>query len=110
MFGLVICPKKTILIPNKHNYVNVCSYHQTIHLDKNKQFRVNSSCEDLSQTISESWFVLPPLLEFYYKRTHPTYKVLPTFRNDCAHVNTPTMEFIYPKDGSKIILASPYKT
>ena len=67
-----ICPKKSISIPNKQNYVKVCNYHQNIHLDKNKQFRVNSSCEDLSQTVSESWFVLPPLQEFYFKRTHPT--------------------------------------
>lgn len=104
-----ICPKKSISIPNKQNYVKVCNYHQNIHLDKNKQFRVNSSCEDLSQTVSESWFVLPPLQEFYFKRTHPTYKVLPTFRSDCIRVNTPTMEFIYPKEGSKIVLAKNFE-
>ena len=104
-----ICPKKSISIPNKQNYVKVCNYHQSIHLDKNKQFRVNSSCEDLSQTVSKSWFVLPPLQEFYFKRTHPTYKVLPTFRSDCIRVNTPTMEFIYPKEGSKIVLAKNFE-
>tara|TARA_R110002050_G_scaffold16719_2_gene50593 strand:+ start:59127 stop:61469 length:2343 start_codon:yes stop_codon:yes gene_type:complete len=104
-----ICPRKTISIPNKRNYIKACSYHQTIHLDKNKQFRVNSSCEDLSKTVAVSWFVLPPLLEFYYKKTHPTYKTLPPFRSDCMPVYTPTMEFIYPKDGSKIILAKNFE-
>lgn len=100
-----ICPSKTIDIPKKQNYVNACAFHQTIHLDKNKQFRVNSSCEDLSQTFAESWFVLPPIQEFYYKKSHPLYTSLPPFRNDCIAVNTPTMEFIYPKNGTKIILA-----
>jgi penicillin-binding protein 1C len=104
-----ICPKKTISIPNKQNYVQVCNYHQTIHLDQIRQFRVNSSCADLSQTSSASWFVLPPLQEFYYKKAHPTYKSLPSFRNDCISSSTPTMEFIYPKDGSKIILAKNFE-
>ncbi|WP_158974756.1 penicillin-binding protein 1C [Cellulophaga sp. L1A9] len=103
------CPIKTIDIPKKQNYVKACGYHRIIHLDKNKQFQINSSCEELSNTIAESWFVLPPLLEFYYKRTHPTYKSLPEFRSDCVSVLVPTMEFIYPKDRSRIILAKNFE-
>lgn len=103
------CPINSIDIPNKRNYVSVCSFHKTIQLDKGRQFRVNSSCEDLSTTISESWFVLPPILEYYYKKTHPTYKPLPPYRKDCISVNIPTMQFIYPKNGSKIILAKNFE-
>ncbi|TMM59199.1 penicillin-binding protein 1C [Maribacter algarum] len=98
------CPRKTISIPNKPNYVNACNFHQMVQLDVQKQFRVNSSCVDLSTAISESWFSLPPLMEFYYKRTHPLYKPLPPFRNDCKSTNAPPMEFIYPKNGSRISL------
>ena len=97
-----ICPKKTIAIPNKENYVKACHYHQIIQLDSQKQFRVNSSCTDLSKALSVSWFSLPILMEFYYKRTHSFYKPLPPFRNDCIRTNAPPMEFIYPKDGSRI--------
>ncbi|MBQ0740408.1 penicillin-binding protein 1C, partial [Aquimarina celericrescens] len=87
------------------NYVTECKFHQVIQLDKNKQFRVNSSCEELSETITQSWFVLPPIMEYYYKKSHPTYKNLPSFRNDCLSTNTSPMEFIYPKNGSNIVLA-----
>ncbi|MBO0590954.1 penicillin-binding protein 1C [Cellulophaga sp. E16_2] len=104
-----ICPRITIDIPKKQNYVHACGYHKTIHLDQNKQFRINSSCEDLSNTITEPWFILPPLMEFYYKRTHPSYKSLPAFRDDCISVLTPTMEFIYPKNRSRIILAKNFE-
>jgi len=69
-----------------------------IQLNAERQFRVNSSCADLSTTISESWFSLPPLMEFYYKRTHPVYKSLPPFDKDCENTNAPPMEFIYPKN------------
>ncbi len=96
------CPPKTTSIPNKKNYVKACNFHHVIQLDTNSQFRVNSSCTDLSETIAQSWFTLPPLMEFYYKRTHPTYKVLPSFRKDCQSKNTPLMAFIYPTNGSRI--------
>lgn len=98
------CPAKWIAIPKKQNFVTSCGYHQMVQLDAQKQFRVNSSCIDLAQTVSKSWFVLPPLMEFYYKRAHPNYKVLPPFRSDCESTNAPPMEFIYPKNGSRITL------
>lgn len=99
-----LCPTETISIPNKENYVKSCSFHQPVYLDPQKQFRVNSSCADLSTANSTAWFSLPPLMEFYYKRTHPLYKPLPPFRNDCESTNEPPMEFIYPKSGSRITL------
>ncbi len=104
-----ICPKKTISIPNKENYVKACNYHQMVQLDSQRQFRVNSSCIDLSTSVSESWFSLPPLMEFYYKRTHPVYKPLPPFRLDCKSTNAPPMEFIYPKNGSRISLTKNFE-
>ncbi len=103
------CPQKTIAIPNKQNYVKACSFHQIVQLDSQRQFRVNSSCADLSTTVSESWFTLPPLLAFYYKKTHPSYKTLPYFRNDCEKTNIPPMEFIYPKNGSRISLTKNFE-
>ncbi len=104
-----ICPTTSISIPNKENYVKACNYHQMVQLDAQKQFRVNASCVDLSTAVSSSWFLLPPLMEFYYKRTHPAYKPLPPFRKDCKSTNAPPMEFIYPKNGSRISLTKNFK-
>lgn len=104
-----ICPTKRIRIPAKENYVPPCGYHQMIHLDSQKQLRVNSSCSDLASAQAESWFSLPPLMEFYYKRTHPLYRSLPPFRNDCIPTNVAPMEFIYPKNGSRITLTKNFE-
>ncbi len=104
-----ICPTKTISIPNKENYVKSCGYHQSIYLDAQNQFRVNSSCVDLSESNAKSWFSLPPLMEFYYKRTHPLYTPLPPFRNDCVSTNVTPMEFVYPKNGSRISLTKNFE-
>ena len=99
-----ICPTKTISIPNKQNYVSECKYHQMVYLDQAKQFRVNSSCAELASAVSESWFVLPPLMQFYYRTKHPSYKVLPPFQKGCSNNSASPMDFIYPKNGSSITL------
>lgn len=104
-----ICPTKTISIPRKNNFVKACNYHRTILLDQQKQFRVNSSCSDLSRAHTETWFVLPPLMEFYYKKNHPTYKTIPLFRDDCKNTFETSMEFIYPKNGNRIVLAKNFE-
>ncbi|WP_034042529.1 penicillin-binding protein 1C [Wocania ichthyoenteri] len=81
-----------------------CPYHVLIHLDKAEKFQVNSSCEDISNITHKSWFVLPPLMAYYYKTKNPFYRPIPKFRDDCLGDNTITMEFIYPKENNSIFL------
>jgi len=81
-----------------------CPFHKLVHLDKNEQFQVNSSCEDINTMVHKSWFVLPPLMEYYYKAKNPFYKSLPRFREDCLGENAITIQFIYPNDNNIIFL------
>nr|WP_233192479.1 penicillin-binding protein 1C [Gaetbulibacter sp. 4G1] len=81
-----------------------CPYHILIHLNKNEAFQVNSSCETIDNITHKSWFVLPPLMAYYYKAKNPFYKPLPKFRSDCLGGNTISMEFIYPKENNSIFL------
>ena len=81
-----------------------CPFHKLVHLDASEQFQVNSSCEDVSNLKTTSWFVLPPLQEYYFKNKNPFYKPLPPFRNDCAETSAIHMEFIYPNQQNTIFL------
>ncbi|AOW22087.1 penicillin-binding protein 1C [Urechidicola croceus] len=81
-----------------------CPYHFWVHLDRNEQNQVNSSCVPLNEMTHKSWFVLPPLQEYYYQQKNPVYKVLPSFRNDCIGENSQPMDFIYPKESSTVFL------
>ena len=81
-----------------------CPYHVLIHLDKTETFQVNSSCENIDNITHKSWFVLPPLMAYYYKTQNPFYKPLPKFRSDCLGRNTISLEFIYPKENNSIFL------
>ncbi len=81
-----------------------CPYHKLIHINKNETYQVNTSCEDVSNIKHKSWFVLPPLMAYYYKTKNPFYKQLPKFRNDCLGEQRVSMEFIYPKENNSIFL------
>lgn len=81
-----------------------CPYHKRIHLDKTLSYQVNTSCEDLDNMTHKSWFILPPLMAYYYKTKNPFYKPLPKFRSDCLNENSMTIEFIYPKENNSIFL------
>lgn len=103
-----ICPTKTISIPAKENYVKACPYHRLVHIDRKAQFQINSSCESIDNIVSRPWFVLPPIQEFYYKKSNATYKTLPNFRTDCKTSNAAVMAFIYPKNDAKITLTKSF--
>lgn len=81
-----------------------CPYHILVHLDNSETYQVNSSCEDIGQIKHKSWFILPPLMAYYYKTKNPFYKPLPRYRSDCLGSNTITMAFIYPKENNSIFL------
>ncbi len=84
---------------------SVCPYHRLIHLDSSKRFRVNSICESVENMIHQSWFVLPPAMEWYYKRRNPLYRTLPPFRDDCkTTASQQAMELIYPKQNTRIFI------
>ncbi len=81
-----------------------CPYHVLVHLDRLEQFQVNSSCEAIADISHKSWFVLPPLMAYYYKTKNPFYKPLPPFRADCLGENAISMQFMYPNDNNSIFL------
>ena len=85
-----------------------CPFHFWVHLDKNEEFQVNTSCENLNNMIHKSWFVLPPLMEFYYQKKDPFYKKLPNFRKDCLGENSSMMEFIVPKENTTFYLTKDF--
>jgi len=81
-----------------------CPFHQIVKLDKENKFRVNSNCYPVSKMELESWFVLPPIQEWYFKRKNPFYKVLPSFKEDCTEEVFKNMDVIYPKDLTKLLI------
>lgn len=104
------CPKTKQLITRSGKKTAICPYHKLVHLDASRQFRVNSSCEDVDKIVTVKWFILPPVMEWYYKSLHIDYKTVPPYRADCQPRQQAVMDFIYPKTNSKIYLTKDFNS
>jgi len=99
------CPSlDTLHVPSNADRAESCPFHQSVHLDSTSQFRVSSNCYAISDMKNVSWFVLPPIQEWYYKRKNPTYKPLPPYRKDCLANAIENMAVIYPRAGSGVFI------
>lgn len=80
-----------------------CPYHKVVHLSANGKYRVDSDCESVYNIKHVNWFVLPLLLEKYYKFNHPNYKTLPEYKPGCVSaVSDKSIVLLYPRPNSKI--------
>jgi len=103
--ALEICEQKdSVFVQRAGLKTRPCPNHFWVHMDENEQYQVNSSCYPISRMKHKSWFVLSPLMEFYYQKSNPTYKVLPKFDQGCLSEEKLVMDFIYPKESVKVFL------
>lgn len=94
----------SVFIPFSGERTEVCKYHHLVHLDKEEEYQVNSSCYSLNSMHHKNWFTLPPLMEYYYQQKDAGYKVVPSFKMGCSGSDSKKMEFIFPKPNTKIFL------
>ncbi len=104
--------KDTLRLPLKSMNISSCPYHKIIQIDQEGN-RVNALCQPPHTIRQISYFILPPLLEHYYKSKHPSYKALPPMREDCkdnfSNNSKSPMQFIYPKYEAKIYIPVDWK-
>jgi penicillin-binding protein 1C len=101
-----LCERKELSsIPKTCLNSTACPYHQIVHLTKNGKYRVDSDCESVYNMKHVPWFVLPPLVERYYKFNHANYKSLPDYKPEClSKVSDKALALLYPKPNSKIYI------
>lgn len=86
---------------------DICPWHQMIFLDSTGRFRVHAGCESHDNMKASSWFILPPLIEWFYRQKNNWYIPPPPYRTDCIsqhETNTRNIQMIYPQTASKIFL------
>ena len=92
------------LIVSKGIQTETCPFHLTLLLGSSESYQVNSDCYPLENIKQKSWFILPPVLAYYYGKKHPEYKETPPFLSSCSPVNHPFMQFIFPERNETILL------
>jgi penicillin-binding protein 1C len=82
-----------------------CPWHVPLQLDKSGQYRVNSNCYSVHEMQIQSWFVLPPAMEWFYKTRNATYASLPPWLPGCSDpYSSRPMELIYPSGDVNVMV------
>lgn len=98
------CEAEKQWIPTVGERYDSCPYHKLIQLDHTLSYQVTADCEPVSEMVSKSYFTLPPVMAWYYRRTHPDFIPLPEYRADCEIPLDKAMTFIRPTSGTTITL------
>ncbi len=103
-----LCDTEEQWMPIESHFEKVSPYHVRIHLDPAGAWRVDGSCQSVTQMQHRGWFVLPPAQEHYYRRSHPEYRTLPPWRADCRAAldqgRLDPIELLYPTEGARIYI------
>ena len=96
---------KKIRVCNVENKTGVCPYHKKVFLDASRQYRVQPDCYPVDQKCYDVFYVLPPVMEWFYKKHSPLFRPLPAFYPGCgaAHPDD-VMAFVYPKSDAKVTI------
>lgn len=101
-----LCPVvDTIYADRNASRSIVCPYHKLLHLSRDRKYRVNAQCYGTDKMIDEPWFILPPAMEWFYRKKNLFYKIIPPVMPGCADDDKIAfMELIYPSDQTRIFI------
>ncbi len=102
--GMDCSDTELVMVGERANQSVICPYCRKINVDNPGIFRVNEACESPSRMVQQSWFVLPPTIEYYFKQKHPEYKTLPPFKSGCVSDASKMLEMIYPEESAIIYI------
>jgi penicillin-binding protein 1C len=92
-------------VPKSMNSQPACTFHRLINLDTDLRYRVNSKCYPVTQMRQQSYLVMSPLQEYFYRKKHLDYMGLPSYSKSCADDSqTKNFDLVYPRNGFKIYL------
>ncbi len=77
-----------------------------MHCDGSGTWQVHSECERVTAIRPRPWFVLPPVMEMYYRRQHADYLPPPPVRPDCLAAldegGSGSLSCVYPKQNAQV--------
>ena len=95
----------TVMMPETEINTGVCPYHKKVFLDESRRYRVSADCYDVDNENFEIYFTLPPVMEWFYKKKDPLYRVLPPLFPDCiSDADESVMSFVYPDESASLII------
>ena len=94
--------QKAVMSPARQlQEVQRCPYHQLIRTTEDTAFLLPPDCGQELKARMVNWFLLPPLMEYYYVRHNSSYQTLPPLKTGCR-AERQWMDMVYPPQQSTI--------
>jgi penicillin-binding protein 1C len=100
------CAKITMRqIPKASLNTLACPYCRWVHTTPDGSRRMHVDCSGSAGIIREGRFVLPPLQEWFFKKSNPNYRGLPPWATGCLPAGEEApIRLIYPRDVSEVFM------
>ena len=101
------CDTEEALAPLESHFERPSPYHRVVHLADGGAWQVDARCEDVGRMTHQTWFILPPGQEYYYRQHRSGYRPLPPVRPDCRvadGASAGSMDFLYPEAGTAVYI------
>ena len=81
-----------------------CGYCRLVHLDRSGRFQASTRTEAMGSLTAVKWFVLPPAMEWYYRRSHADYRPLPPLAPGelPAERTAASLALVFPEQGGTL--------
>jgi penicillin-binding protein 1C len=96
-----LCKNTSKLQYNASHKLKSCNYHKEIMVNGVGEL-ITENCK-MDIVSKDTVFVLPPAMEYYYKKGNISYKGIPEIARDC-NAKSHQLNIIYPENGVKIFL------
>jgi penicillin-binding protein 1C len=101
------CDTQRVRAPLEAHFQAVSTHHLVVHLDPARRWQVDSRCEPVAGMVHQTWFVLPPAQEYFYRMRDAAYRGLPPWRADCRAAEEGArrpFEIVYPEAGTVVYI------
>lgn len=106
MLAGALCAKTDSMYVHKNAFRSAsCNFHKSINLNTNNHLQANLNCVKANDLYADTFFTLPPGMEYYYAKNHPDYKKLPGFSPGCIPLEEDdVIEIISPTNSTEIVI------
>lgn len=83
-------------LPLNMTKLDVCDFHELIYTTSDASHRVNLACHSAKNAVQQSYFQLPAVQSYYYRKKNINYRSLPPWKEGCNQSKEKNIDIIYP--------------
>ena len=90
-------------LPKEAEEYTPCTYCTNFYCNQGCTLRMDSRCANVNELQQKKRFQLPPIMEYYYAKTHIGYSKIPPWSPQCTTLDQP-LKIVFPRNNAEIFI------